>query len=345
MKLKTALALSRGGRLRLLWKVTGLFTPIYRISFVASASTCGLLRLLADGPRPLAEIAETLAPDPATHPGLEAWLDLGVRLRELAKDAYGYHLAGFLARRLADPANDEVAALVEEVASFHHKLILESPARWQRGALWQAAEHDGTLIARSSRIMEPFLFQTIDQELPRTGALRLLEVACGAGTYIRYAAQRNPQLTAVGLELQPAVAASTAAAAHTWGLDDRVTIECGDIRHREGDGSFDVVTLYNAIYYFSVAERVALLARLRAYLKPGGRLILSTSCRNGSPGMQLLNVWTSNVAGFGPLPVPGEVEAQLREAGFGAVATTKVIPGEQYYAFVATAPRTAELVA
>jgi SAM-dependent methyltransferase len=343
MNLKTALALSRGGRLRLLWRVTSLFTPIYRVTFVAAASSSGVLRLLADGPKPLSELARTLAPDPSTHAGLEAWLELGVRLHELARDERGYRLAGYLARKLADPANDEVAALVEEVASFHHRLILESPARWRRGALWKAEEHDGVLIARSSRIMEPFVFQVIDGAIPRTGALRLLEVACGAGTYIRHAAERNPELTAVGLELQPEVAAATRAAAAGWGLGDRIAIETGDIRAREGDASFDVVTLYNAIYYFSVAERVALFARLRAWLKPGGRLILSTSCRGGSPGMQLLNVWTSNVDGFGPLPIPAELESQLRAAGFGAIDVQKVIPGEQYFALTATRPRTQEL--
>ena len=336
MNLKTALSLVKGGRLRLLWNATSLFTPFYRISFVASAVSSGLLELLADSPKSLDQLAVALAPDGQSRPGLEAWLGLGVRLGELAKGPDGYRLAGYLSRKLADKANDEVAALVEEVASFHHRLILETPARLKRRELWRVEEHDGCLIARSSRIMEPCVFQLIEQAMPPSGAVRLLEVGCGSGSYIRHAAQRNPELRAVGLEMQPEVADATRKQVASWGMQDRITIDTGDIRARPADPSFDIVTLYNAIYYFRSEERVAVFEKLASFLKPGGRLILSTSCQGGSAGMQLLNVWTSSVVGFGPLPTEAELVEQLGRAGFRDLSLRRVIPGEAYLAIVAT---------
>lgn len=336
MNIKTAMSLSKGGRLRLLWKVTGLFHPFYRMSFVASAASCGLLQLLAGGAQPFARLASELAPEPSTHGALEAWLDLGICLGELELSPAGYRLKGYLSRKLASKSNDEVSALVEEVATFHHRLILDTPRRLKKRELWTLGEHDGCLIARSSRIMEPFLVQIIDWALPASRPIELLEVGCGSGIYLRYAAERNPALRAVGIELQPAVAEATRSAVQSWGLQDRITVETGDVRERPEEARFDVVTLYNLIYYFPVKERVALFKKLSGFLKPGGRLIVSTSCQGGSPGMRLLNLWTSSTAGFGPLPTKDQLVAQMREAGFAEITAKKAIPGEQYFAFLAT---------
>lgn len=336
MKLQTAVSLVKGGRLRLLWRASALLSPFYRLSFAASAGSAGLLRLLGRGARPLDEIAAQLGIAPAARPGLEAWLGLGVRLGELALEDGRYRLVGYLSRMLADPANDEVAALVEEVGAFHHRLILETPRRLQAGQPWRLEEHDACLIARSSRILEPFVFPFIDQVVPPRGALRLLEVACGSGTYLRRAAQRNPDLHAVGVELSADVAASARAELAALGLEARVTVEAGDIRERTGEASFDLVTLHNAIYYFATAERAALFASLRAFLRPGGRLVVTSSLRGGSAGMQLLDLWTSSVEGAGPLPSEAELVAQITGAGFGGVVVRRLIPGEAYVGIVAT---------
>jgi len=67
-------------------------------------------------------------------------------------------------------------------------------------------DQDGRLIARSSRVLEPILGEAVDNVVLVGGAMRLLEIGCGSGVYVRRAAARNPQLTALGLELQPVVA-------------------------------------------------------------------------------------------------------------------------------------------
>jgi len=337
MKLATALAIARGGRLGLLWAVARLFTPFYRLTFAAAAVESGLAARLAAGPQSLDRLAADLAPGDGGRAALAAWLDLGVGLGELAHGPDGYRLRGALLRRLADPASDPVAALVEEVAGFHHRVILETPARLRARRGWDRHEVDAPLIARSSRILEPFVLEAIDWALPRR-AVALLEVGCGAGTYLRYAAGRNPGLRALGLELDPEVAAATRAAVARWGLQDRVRIDNLDVRALATDERFDVITLHNVLYYFPVAERGPLLRALAARLVPGGRLIVTTSCRGGSPGMRVLDVWMSSTAGFGPLPTEAELVAYVRDAGLTAIAVKHVIPGEPYLALRADAP-------
>jgi SAM-dependent methyltransferase len=336
MNLRTATSLFRRGRPRLLWNVARHLDPFYRVTFVASAASAGVLALLASGPRSLEELAVELSPDPATRGALEVWLDLGARLGELEKGPEGYRLAGYLSRALAAAENDDVAALVAEVARFHHRLILETPERTRRGALWNTDEHDALLIARSSRILEPFLFEVLDRTLPASGPVRWLDVGCGAGACLLHAAKRNPDLRAVGIELRPEVAEAARAAVRSAGMEHRITVETGDIRERRGCGGFDVVTLHNAIYYFPLAERTDLLAELSSFLVPGGRLVVTTCCKGGSPGMRVLDLWMSGTAGFGPLPTKKQLVSQLRAAGLVAIEARRAIPGEAYFAFTAS---------
>lgn len=331
MELRSAFTLAGGRRLALLWRVSGLLQPFYRIVFVASAVSSGLCALLRGGPQPFERIAIELAPDPAARDGLRAWLELGVALGELDKGPGGYGLEGALSRELAHAANDDVAALLEEVACFHQRLVLETPARLKRGELWTEEDHDACLIARSARILEPFLFAALDSALPASGEVRVLDVGCGAGTYLRRAAVRNPGLRAVGIERSPAVAGAARAAVERGGLADRVAIETGDFREREGDGSFDFAMLLNVIYYFPHRERPDLVAKVASFLKPGGRLLLASSCRGGSEGMRVLDLWCSSTEGFGPLPAREQLTGLLAEAGLADIEVKRAIPGEQYY--------------
>lgn len=171
--------------------------------------------------------------------------------------------------------------------------------------------------------------------MPRDGAPRLLEIGCGSGVYVRRAAQRNPRLTALALELQPRVAQIARENLGSWGLAERATVETGDVRDRTPDGSFDLATLHNNIYYFRVGERVALLRHALGFLKPGGKLLLTTGCRGGSAAMGILSLWGGLTEGAGRLPEVAELEGQLREAGFRSATSRRILPGEAMFAFVA----------
>jgi len=81
-----------------------------------------------------------------------------------------------------------------------------------------------------------------------------------------------------------------------------VRIEVGDIRDRATDEAFDIVTLYNNIYYFPVEERVPLLRHVGTFLKADGMLLVTTCCQGGSVGVEALNLWGAATATGGRLP-------------------------------------------
>ena len=334
MKIKTLANLLQSGQLIAGLKLVGMFKPFYKLTYIAAAKESGLLSLLSDKAVPFDQLAAHYCKDANAHDALRAWLQLGVRLKLLTEDRAGYELNG-LARTLSLRANDAITALAQETAGLHHKLILGTPEKLKQGALWGLEDQDGELIARSSRSLEPFQTEAIDRAFPSSGAIRLLEIGCGSAFYIKYAATKNPLLTAVGIELQANVADMAERHIKEWRLQERVKIENGDIRRREPEEWFDIVTLYNNIYYFRVEERSSFLRHLKMFLKPGGFLLLTTCCQGGNLGIEVLNLWGASTAGCGRLPDIDEMKNQLHQAGFTKVEVMRIAPGISFYGFKA----------
>ena len=335
MNFTTLFGLLSSGQFSLMLEMQKSFKEFYRVCFIATALEEGVYEQLRQGPARLenlhAALGAELEPD-----RLQAWLELGVSLGELKRTAQGYALRGRLSKKLTEPANDAQRAIIEELAHLHYDLVTQTPARLRQKRLFSLADSDGELIARSSRILEAFVFEAVDAAVPASGAMRLLEVGCGSGIYIRHACQRNPDLTATGLELQPEVAEFARQNIAGWGLAERVSIQAGDIRSFASQERFDLVTLHNNIYYFIPSERAGLARHLASFLKPGGKLLFTTGCQGGGFSMQALNLWGAMTSGAGALPDPDEFCHQLREAGFREVQKKNLLPGDSFYMFVAT---------
>lgn len=334
MPFKPFVRLWRDGRLSALVGASAELKSFYKLTYLAAAGEAGLLNRLASGPATLDSLVEFYGACGRGREALEAWLQMGVRLRLLSLGPRGYALRA-LAKKLVRPENDPVLAMVEEVVRLHHKLITETIPKLRAGELWSLSDQDGELIARSSRVLEAFQAEIIRSTFPSRGTPRLLEIGCGSGVYLRYAAERNPSLTALGVELQSTVAEMARKNLRSWGLDSRLKVETGDIREKKPDVPFDIATLYNNIYYFPVEERVALLDHIGSFLRPGGFLLLTTCCQGGSVATEALNLWGAATSGAGRLPAEDELVSQLCEAGYSSVKTKNLLPGDRFVAFQA----------
>jgi SAM-dependent methyltransferase len=334
VRARTLWRLVRDGSLGVLLGVGWLQVPFYRLAFLAAALRAGMLARLAGGPVPFERLAEELTVGPAGHDGLRAWLDVGVRTGVLAVDPRGYRVRSRLARRLADPVHDPAAALLEETATLHHALLVETPDRLRSGRFLRLTEQQGELTARSSRTLEAVVREVVETEIASRGPIRLLEIGCGTGIHLAHAARHNAELTGLGLELQEEVAELARRNLAAWGLAGRIAIEHGDVRLRAPEPVFDVATLHNNVYYFPVDERVHVLAHVRGFLRPGGRLLVTSGCAGGSPAMELLGLWAAMTAGCGRLPTPEELAHQLAAAGFASVRARSLVPRDRYFVFV-----------
>jgi SAM-dependent methyltransferase len=333
MKIKTFARLLSNGQASLLAKLLKTSNEFYRASFISAALSKGVYDKFVDGKASFEHLCEKLAV--SNRDGLRAWLELGVSLGELKRTGNEYQIQGKISRALLDPDNDAYKALLQEIVDYHYVYVVETPTRLRKQEWFPFDETPAELVARSSRVSEPFIFEAVDAAIPRQGDFQLLEVGCGSGIYIQRACIRNPDLRAVGLELQQKVADVARRNIQAWGLENRAAIEHSDVRNYSTSQRFDLVTLHQNIYYFPVQERENLFRHLKEYLKSGGQVLITSACRGGGPGLQGLNIWVSTTEGYSPLPDPDQLCQQLITAEFVEVKTKRLVPFESILAFTA----------
>jgi SAM-dependent methyltransferase len=337
MKFSTFINMMTSGQASLLSRLLNTTREFYRASFVSTALSKGVYDHFIDGKASFELLCKKMAV--SNREGLRAWLELGVSLGELKRVGDEYQIKGKISRALLESNTDAYRALLQEIVEYHYVYVVDTPAMLKKQEWFPFDEVPGELIARSSRVSEPFIFEAVDEAIPGHGDFRLLEVGCGSGIYIQRACTRNPELRAVGLELQAKVAAMARKNMEAWGLENRTAIEHCDVRNYATGQKFDLVTLHQNIYYFPVLERENLFRHLKEYLKPGGQALLTSVCQGGGPGMQALNLQVSTTEGLSPLPDPDQLCQQLKAAGLVEVKAWRLVPLESLWAFGAAKAR------
>jgi 4-hydroxy-2,2'-bipyrrole-5-carbaldehyde O-methyltransferase len=335
MKLTTIIRQIRNGQFTLMLKLIKMSNQFYKASFISTAISQGIYDKFVDGKSSFEMLCKKIGVT-ANQEGLFAWLELGVSLGELKRVGNDYEIKGILSKALLEPKNDAYKALVEEIVKHHYSMIVNAPKTLKEQKMFPFDETLGELIARSSRIAEPYIFEAVDENIPLKGEFHLLEVGCGTGVYIKRACEINADLSAVGIDLQKEVADFAQKNIVSWGLENKVNIKHCDVKNFQSNQKFDLITLHQNIYYFPVAERINLFSHLISYLQQGGELLLTTIGQGGGPGFQALNIWCSTSDGYGPLPHPDQLCKQLKDAGFVRVKKKRLIPFESFWEIVAT---------
>jgi SAM-dependent methyltransferase len=335
MPARTLLTLLSQPHLRARMQLMGDSKGLARLYFLSSAQRSGILGELRRGPATAGHLAVELGIERPEV--LSALLRLGVFLKELAIDGDRYRIAGARSRALVEEGGDAAAAMIEEMTTYYAAVFEDLPATLRGGSLGDYLESTSALVARSSRVLEPFLKEFVRQVVPPDRAMRLLEIGCGSGTYVRHAAERNPRLTGVAVDLREDVVRAASANLASWGVGERFRVIAADIRTPPDDlgPPFDLVTLYNNIYYFDPAEWPELFRRIHGWLAPGGALALVSMMRGDTLGALGADVVFRCTQGLAPLPRLNNLTASLRVNGFREIESTKLIPGESVYGIVA----------
>jgi SAM-dependent methyltransferase len=312
-------------------RLTRDLDPFLRLHFLYAAIETGLLAHLNAAPATRETLARQLG---AARPEfLYLLLDLGVALGELALAAGLYSLKGQRARALGDPNGDALAAFLEECIAYHGSVYRHLAGRIKGDPLGNYLEDKGPLIARSSRTLEPLMKEFVTDTAARCQPARLLEIGCGSGIYLRYAAAAHPTARGIGIDLEPAVVQQAQENLTGWGLAERFTILAADIRNApaELDGPFDLISLYNNLYYFAPEERPALFRHIHARLAPRGTFA-SVSLMRGPSAMAInFDIVLRSTIGCAALPGLDETIDQLRAAGFAEIEPAHILPLGNFY--------------
>ena len=311
------------------------FRPFVRLHFLAAAFECGLLRSLRT-PSTREELVRTLA---VRRPELfDALLDLGVSVGELSLRDGRYALRGGRSKLIASDAGDPFAALAQEWVRYDNAVFRDLPPRLQGGPLGDYLGPTATIVARSSRILEPFIAAFVRERVTQRRPRRLLDVGCGSGAYLIHAGLADGDLTGTGLDIKPAVVAQARANVSSHGLAERFDVIVADVRAPPSSirPPFDLITLINNVYYFAPDERPGLFARLRSWLTPGGALVVVAATRDGGATIRAFDLVLRSTEGCWPLPDRGALSQHLRAAGFSQVRWERLALGQPLDAVVAT---------
>jgi SAM-dependent methyltransferase len=307
-----------------------------RLHFLDAAVQSGLAAALL-APATREELATRLG---AARPELlDALLDVGLALGELGKDEERYLVRGRALRALQAEDGDGLAALAEAFVTYYNSIYLGLPERMAGGPLGDYLDWIGPVVARFSRMAEPYVAGFLADAARSRPGLRVLDVGCGSGIYLRMAAEANPEAVGLGLDRDPAVAEQARANLAAWDLAGRFTVQAGDLRDSGLDQSpgFGLIVFANLAYYFPPTERETVYGRLAGLLAPGGRLALV--CHFAGQGRDLfaanLNAATCSMRGCWPLPDLAETRAQLASAGLPQQKVERLMPGSSLYGILA----------
>jgi SAM-dependent methyltransferase len=301
-----------------------------RLNFLYAACSSGLLRQLRHRKQ-----RSELQPQSET---LDAMLDVGVALGELKRDGNRYRISGRRALALSGHDGDPLAALIEEFVSCHAAVYRDFRNLSARAGKGNYLAGKGEVIARSSRVLEPFMVEFVQSQVVGKGPLSMLEVGCGSGIYLHHAAGANPQATGIGIDLQQAVIAETSKRLVEWGLAPRFRVMSADIQqvYAETTGPFDLITLYNNIYYFPENERVSLLVSLRERLKPGGKLAVVSLFAGKTVTASNFELVLRSTIGCASTGTLENFVYHLNQSGFREVTTTRLIPVQPFFGVTAS---------
>ena len=308
---------------------------VIRFHFLHSAIQCGLVAALRE-PATREALAGKLSV--VREDLLDGLLDMGLALGEL-RLRHGMYHAGTLFQGMATESGDSLAACVEAFATYYASIYRGAPARLTGAPNGRYLEEIGPLVARFSRVSEPYVASFLRKALAGRKAARVLDVGCGSGGFLFQCAAINPAAMGVGLEKDPAVAEAARENLRLWGLEERFQVLTGDLRQPPATlgGPFDLALLVNALYYFPPEERMAVLQDFRQHLAPNGALVLVCSFQGKGRNVLAanLNLATCSMHGCWPLPDLDETQAQLRQAGFTRLRVARLMPSSTLFGILA----------
>ncbi|MGN6104505.1 MAG: methyltransferase, partial [Kofleriaceae bacterium] len=161
-----------------------------------------------------------------------------------------------------------------------------------------------------------------------SAARLLVDLGCGGGVVARELLRALPALRIESFDLGAACAVARERSA-AEGLAARHTIADGDVRQGVPTRGADAVLLSAILADFPRDERIAILRRARAVLRPGGLVLVSETLldddRNGPPRAALLSR-LSRAATLGAQLSAAQRVPELEQAGFTEVRVHRGAP-------------------
>lgn len=305
---------------------------------VQAALRLDVFERLAAGPRSTATLAAELRVDPAI---LGSVLDLLAAAGHLTRRGETVANSASTTRWLLRGSRDSLADFIgiwtdvvfDEWDTLEESLRLGRPAVHMHDWLaargkWPAFNAAMTAFARSAA-------DIVAAAVPLAGAHTLIDIGGSHGVYAIACCRRAPVLRATVFDL-PVALEHTTANAVAAGVGDRVTVQAGDLARDDLGSGYDVALLFQLAHYFDDAGLAAVLAKVRAALAPGGRIVILDQLTTSGPLPAALAFLRTLALQYrislgGELRSFARTKVALEAAGFADVTHTRLIrsPGNE----------------
>jgi SAM-dependent methyltransferase len=296
----------------------------FRTSQVLMAcAELGVFELLANGPLTEAEIASALQADAR---GMGLLLNTAAAFGFLTKRDGHFSNAPMTDSCLARHDANYIGDILKLDGAFYRRWgHLASAVKTGQRPIENSRDEDAGDWVRNFELamykmaqpVAPVIAEAL--ALPDDRPLRVLDVGGGHGAYSMALAKRHPRLTAAVFELPRVVPVAREIIAQA-GMAERVSVQEGDFQRDDLGNGYDVALVFGVLNGESEAGRAALIARVRACLKPGGRIVIREyvlgSDRAGPPEAALFALQMLLATDSGGLSTFDEVSQWLHDAGF-----------------------------
>jgi 4-hydroxy-2,2'-bipyrrole-5-carbaldehyde O-methyltransferase len=303
-------------------KTLALMKPVGSLIFYHTALQTGLLKIL-EKPATIDRIAGELKIK--NRQLLSSLLDLGCSLKELKYSKGEYRIKGKMSRSLT---HDTAAAdLIRETVQYHNDIALSLDSYLLKNTRGNYLDSLGGVIAGSSRIGEPLIRSFIEHSVKKSETLSILEFGCGSGAYLKYYVERNRGNHGIGIDLDASAVDMARQNVKRNNIEKNFTVRRDNIMKPKSlkHKSFDLITSYSNIYYFSDEERKSLFASINKLLKNGGRFMLATMFKSDKLTSAYYDIIFSATKGLYPLPPIDDIVRDLKKAGFSRVSTVTLL--------------------
>lgn len=265
---------------------------------------------------------------------LSSLLDLGCSLNEVSCRSNKYRLKGSMAKALV--SNIPIIELVKETVQYHadvaqrlNKFLINNEKGYYLNTF-------GGVIAESSRILEPMIKGFIYYTLKKTTPLKILEIGCGAGEYLKYYVDINKNNSGVAIDIDSSAIKIAQNKIKENSIDKSFVIMQDNIIKPEKiqNMTFDLATSFSNMHYFSDDDKIKIFERIYKLLNKNGRFILATGFKNKNLPSSYYDLIFSTTEGLYPLPVINDVVNYLKKTGFMRVKVVNLF-GESFMGIIA----------
>lgn len=252
-------------------------------------------------------------------------LDLGCSLKELSCKNGKYRLKGAMSRALV--TNTPISELIRETVLYHADIARRLDTYLLQNKKGDYLKDFGGVIAESSRLTEPLIKTFIYHSIKKSAPLTILEFGCGSGEYLRYYTEINSKNAGVAIDIDASAVAVARGKIKENGIEGNFTVMQDNILKPEtlSDKTFDLITSYSNIYYFSDDERNRLFVEIHKRLRNNGRFMLATALKSSSLSSSYYDLIFSATQGLYPLPCIDDLVRDLKRAGFSRIKTSNIL--------------------